>query len=394
MRLALDYAGHRLALGPLDDDALFKFLAAYFVPYFDFVETDAGRGAFARLHVHVAQPPAAAPDFTDGSPTDVDRSGGFLRCRGVVVDDGPLRWVRLEPFAAVVRIDRARHAVDVWGHSADALRIPVLRLVEDLVLNEVQRAGAIVIHASAVVAGGRAVLAVGNKKAGKTTILCRLLSAFDVTKMANDNVCLFEQDGAVVARGWPAFFKIAAATVAAHTELAADFPAAERPQLDDDETLWSVYEKVALFPAQGAARFGASVTPEAPVGCLVLPVFDPQRPPGLSDVPPDRLIEELPAYLQGVRNPNHPEWVGLNPVSDTLVARRAREIAGVLTASGIPMVRLQWAPSLDDLLARLPTVRPTKRSLKAAAAGIARADVAWPPLPTTGAGLPTARGQG
>ncbi|HEU5319603.1 MAG TPA: hypothetical protein VFX28_02285, partial [Methylomirabilota bacterium] len=298
----LAYAGHRLRLGlPEGEAGLADFLDAYFRPYFD-VEEDAGGPAFARLDVHVGPPPPAAPDFAGGATVDVDRRGGFLRCRGSVVEQAGLRWVRLEPSGAVVRADAAARAVDVWGASGAALRVPVLRLVEDLTLDEVQRAGAVVLHASAVVVDGRAVLAVGNKRAGKTTTLCRLLAAFDADKMANDNVCLFRRAGAVVARGWPSFFKVAAATVASHLELAGDFPPAERARLGSDAALWSVYEKVVLYPAQGAARFGARLRPEAPLGCIVLPRFSEQRAPALADVPAAEAVEELQGCLQGIHN--------------------------------------------------------------------------------------------
>lgn len=235
-----------------------------------------------------------------------------------------------------------------------------------------------VLHAAAVVADGAAVLAVGNKGAGKTSILTRSLAAFDVAKMANDNVVVRAVNGRWVAHAWPAFYKAEVATVAATAELSRDFPPEHRPVLADDRALWDLYWKVPLYPGQCAARFGAALEREAPVAALVFPRFAPDEPTGLRPRSPAGVERDLADALQGIHNPNHPEWLGYNPVPPDLPRAALASLAGAL--DGVELWELVWAPSLDDLLSRIPALRPRRKSFRACAQAEPPPD-GWPPLP-------------
>jgi hypothetical protein len=260
------------------------------------------------------------------------------------------------------------------------LRVPVLRVVEDLLTDRIQAGGGILIHASGVIADGRSVIAVGNKGAGKTSALCRWLHSFHVAKLANDNVCLELRDGLLLAHGWPAFFKVHVATVASVPELAGDFPAEHRDILDDHAALWDVYEKVALYPSQGAARFGADVDVQAPLAAIIMLRFGMDRAPGMERVDIDEVAGEMPVYLQGIQNPNHPPWLGIDPVRPETVRASLERVIDAVRVQDIPVYRLYWAPSLDDLLARVPELRATRKSLVACATAPRVADT-YPPLP-------------
>lgn len=376
VRLAWGPHAVTLSLPPGADEAG-RFLAAYLAPWFS-VEPGGAGPAIARLRLHLGPPPAEAPDLAGAPVSPVDRSGGFLRCDGAAIDRGPVRWVELRPQGVTVRIDRGTGDIDLWSPTAERAKVPLLRIVEDVVLNKVQRQGGVVVHASAVAGPSGAVLAVGNKGAGKTSLLCEALHGFEVAKLANDNVCLLRGPGGeVVARGWPAFFKTGVATVAAFPELAGDFPPAERGTLWNDDALWRVYEKVALYPAQGAERFGAPVAAEAPLAALVFTRFRADAPPALRRVEPAGLPERMHEFLQGVHNPNHAEWIGLNPADP---ARVETSLRALLADTPVPVYELSWAPSLQALLGRLPELRPAGKTLRAAAAAAPPAD-GWPPLP-------------
>lgn len=362
---------------PSPGGALAGFLRAYFFPCLEVDEREVA-APLASIRVAIGTAPMPAERFRDSPPGDVDRSKGFLRCTARVVDQGDERWALLAPSGATVRVSRRERSIQVWGPDEASLRIPILRLVEDLLLNQVQRGGAVVLHAAAVVTDRGAVLAVGNKGAGKTSILTRSLSAFDVAKMSNDNVVVRAVDGLWVAHAWPAFYKAEVATVASTAELVRDFPAEHRPVLADDRALWDLYWKVPLYPGQCAARFGAAFEREAPVAALVFPRFAPDEPTGLRARSPAGLERDLFEALQGIHNPNHPEWLGYNPVPSDLP--RAALAALVTSLGGVELYDLVWAPSLDDLLARIPAMRSRRKSFRACAAAEAPAD-GWPPLP-------------
>lgn len=360
-----------------------EFLEAYLTPFFG-VEPAGAEPVAARVRVEVGPRPLDAPGFADAPVSYVDRSKGFLRCDGAAVERDGVRWVEIRPHGATVRVDRNTREVRVWSPTAERAKIPALRVVEDIVLNEVQRQGGVVVHASAVVAEAGAVLAVGNKGAGKTSLLCEALHGFSVAKLANDNVCLMPgRGGGVVARGWPAFFKVGAATVASFPELVGDFPPDEHATLWDDDALWQVYEKVGLYPGQGAERFGARLAAEAELAALVFTRFRADAPPRLRRGETEGLPGRIRPFLQGVRNPNHAEWLGLNPVDPTTVEDSLDALLGE-SAPPVAVYELSWAPSLEALLGRIPELRPVKKTLRACAVAVPPPDH-WPPLPAPAA---------
>jgi hypothetical protein len=382
MDYELEYLGQRLHLRLPGSGLLEEFLKRYFVPYFRFEPASpAGSdgGIFAALEVRIGPPPDGTPSFEGALAVDIDRSKGMLACTGGMVERDGTRWVLLRPFDVVARIRLRERQVTLWGRTEAALRIPSLRLIEDLTTEAVERAGGAFVHASAVVADGQAVLALGNKHSGKTSFLCRTLHGFAADKLANDNCCLTVSEGRVLATGWPCFLKIELGTVASLEELAGDFPAAHRHLLRNGAALWAHYEKIALFPGQGAERFGTAIVPQAPLGALVLPRFRRDAAPCLRPAELAEVAGDLSAYLQGSRNPNHPAWMG---IEDAGAGRAEANLGRVLRAAGpeLPVYRLEWAPSLDDLLSDIPLLRPARKTLRQCLEAAGTADD-WPPLP-------------
>jgi hypothetical protein len=342
-----------------DGGPLLPFLAAYFEPVIELAPVS-NHAPLATLNAEIGPRPKAASPTSNGVPIVVDGSRGFLKCDGLLVEESGIRWVELSPFDVLLRQQGSQ--IHLWAEDEASLRIPVLRVVEDLLLYEAQRRGAIILHASAVVVDGSAVLFVGNKGAGKTTAMIRSLEHFDAALLANDNVCMVPTNDGFLARAWPAFLKVEVGTAASTRALAATVPSLVRPWLADDSALWDIYEKVALYPSEVAARLGTRLHVEAPLGALVLPRFDPNQAPGLRLASADELAD---AYLQGVFNPNHPGWLGSQD-GDQLPLREAMGAAltalrAWITERDIPIYALNWAPALTDLLGRVPLLRAAHR---------------------------------
>ncbi|MBW4579570.1 MAG: hypothetical protein KME42_08370 [Tildeniella nuda ZEHNDER 1965/U140] len=347
------------------EGSLIPFLKAYFEPYIK-ISPSQGQATYtpiACIGVEVGMPPIEVPNKNGSIEIDIDRSKAFLQCTGKYIDQGEIRWVWMLPSKAIVRIDRNTSEIKIWGPTQDSLRVPVLRIVEDLLSNAIQRREGVIIHASGVVANGQAVIAIGNKGAGKTSILCRLLHSFNVAKLANDNVCIAVRKDHLVARGWPAFFKVEVATVSSLRELAVDFPEEHRAILNNSDALWNVYNKVALYPSQGASRFSAGIEVEAPLGAIILPNFSKDKSPELHQVNVEEVASQLPEYLQGIFNPNHSDWLAINSVTSNLVLKTLDSVVDAIKSFKVPLYRLNWCPSLDDLLGQVPELRKTQWSL-------------------------------
>lgn len=366
---------------PEIEGTLLNFLESYFDPYVSIRQEQSTYTPFACIDIKIGAPPIEAPDnMIEGIEIDIDRSKAFLQCSGRYIDEGKIRWVWLLPSQAVVRIDKATGKITIWGSSQDTLSVPVLRIVEDLFSNEIQRSEGVFLHASGVVANGKAVIAIGNKGAGKTSMLCRLLKNFHVTKLANDNVYLRVQKDGILASGWPAFFKVEVATVSSLSELAVDFPEQHRGILHNNAALWEVYDKVALYPSQGAKRFGKKISVEAPLGAIILPHFSMDTPPNLQQMRVDEVASELPKYLQGIFNPNHSDWLGLNIVDSQFVLKTLEDVIESLKSLRVPIYRLNWCPSLDDFLGQVDELRETQQSLLDCHSSFQDTD-GYPPLP-------------
>lgn len=385
MTKELDFRMHEQTIRlELQDDApaLVRFLRAYFEPYVQvkFPKADAEPQARPTWRVVVEQAPCERL-VTGAATVDVDRSGGFLRCEARFVDRAGQRTAWLAPFEVTVDVAQARRLIILRGASEASLRVPCLRVIEDLFTHELEHRGHVFVHASAAVADGRAVLLCGNKGAGKTTGLCRLLRTFDTAKMANDNCVLHSVDGEPYAHGWPGFFKVELGTVAMHPELGRDYPSEYTHLLKDPHALWSEKEKVPLYPVQAAQRFGAAMHVQAPVAAVIFPRFDARERPELRRVRLDDIRGVFHEYVQGSLHPNHPDWMGLGPVGE---AQRAQHIDRVLDSfANLELFALRWAPSYDDLLGSVSVLRLSHRGVSACQDHISR-DGLWPKLPVPG----------
>ena len=135
------------------------------------------------------------------------------------------------------------------------------------------------VHAASVEAAGRAVLIVGPKGAGKTTLSLHLLRSGHWRMMANDRAFVGYDATAVVVRGMPTAVKVRPPTLAEFPELRRGLPPVDRPYLHTlDElakanTSAAVPESTefALSPAQLAHQLGVERRGSAPLGAIVFP---------------------------------------------------------------------------------------------------------------------------
>lgn len=138
-------------------------------------------------------------------------------------------------------------------------------------------------HAAAVESGGRVLLIVGPKGAGKTTLSFHLLRTPVFRWLANDRAFVGTEGGGLVVRGLPTAVKIRPPLDAQFPSLVDAMPGVERPyllSLDELARCRGAYApsaaiELALSPAQVAQRLRADRLGEAPLGAVVFPEVRP-----------------------------------------------------------------------------------------------------------------------
>jgi hypothetical protein len=351
---------------------LIGFLTTYFTPYFQVESVDNHKLAAGvpTVSVRVEHPPGSVVTLCDRGPLiEVDNSHGFLRMTGSVHVDSTSkrRHVLLRPFG-VLLIETGPNQYELIGSDQERLKIPLLRMIEDISVSLIEAAGGVFVHACGVVCADRAILAIGHKRAGKTTILCRALSEFRVSKLANDNCVLCLSEKTLSAQGWPGFFKVDIATVVHHRQLAAYFPSDMTGALESAAALWDSRVKVPLFPREAVELFHTDIRPAAPVGAILFPSFSEEHAPALLRISTQKAADQVGEFLQGSENANHPNWLGRNAQSRAELAAR---LSGYIREAGTSLgcYEISWCKSIDDLLTDVPDLRQHREALQMARAG-------------------------
>ncbi|MEV7619451.1 hypothetical protein AB0N59_04850 [Microbacterium sp. NPDC089321] len=110
--------------------------------------------------------------------------------RGWLWDDGTIRIISSVDTGSLIRMDLAARTAHVTNASAGRGAEDVRRLVRDMLfLPWLESLGGIVVHGAAVVdASGRAVLILGDRGAGKTTLFMAAASAKGVSALSCERV--------------------------------------------------------------------------------------------------------------------------------------------------------------------------------------------------------------
>jgi hypothetical protein len=209
----------------------------------------------------------------------------------------------------------------------------------------------LMVHASAVVIGGHAVLFAGTKGAGKSTLFIEALTAFGATPLANDRVTLRLDDGAV-AESWPSYASYCEGTIADYPALRAAFLGYERASWTAGLTRWGdAFErdytqarKRIVPPRFLVESLGRRYAFAAPVGALVMArtevapgaAFHARRDRTTAQLTDD----ELAAIVFGDDDADFPRWHGLPAHRGRMAARTA-----LLRAAALPVIDLQFNPA-------------------------------------------------
>lgn len=135
------------------------------------------------------------------------------------------------------------------------------------------------LHAAAVETGGRAILIVGPKGGGKTTLALYLLRSGSCRVLANDRVFARDTGAALTVHGVPSAVRIRPPTLVEFPELRRGLPAVDRPylySLDELAEAGAALEparpaEFALSPPQLLRQLGVEPRASAPLGAILVP---------------------------------------------------------------------------------------------------------------------------
>lgn len=292
------------------------------------VEDDAARLAQLRATVGDASPPALC----------------------LVQDTGPIRLpARHGAAASVVRHDDAhlayvaspdrRRIAVVSERRGDKRRTALMKLVRELAMSAAWSGDSLVLHAAACVAGERAILIAGPKRAGKSSLLLHVLGAPGARLLANDRAVLVLADGGAIAHGMPTIVSLRPDTVAARFAGESARRAAYRHRFSltlaeavagppvADPTL----RPLSCSPPQLAHLLGIELVGEAAASVLLLPRVDPAaRGIAMRRLSADEAAGRLPDVLFAARSGPHISEVFALP--DRSRAARPAELADLWRA--------------------------------------------------------------
>tara|TARA_R110000823_G_scaffold295738_3_gene415587 strand:- start:36502 stop:37599 length:1098 start_codon:yes stop_codon:yes gene_type:complete len=159
-------------------------------------------------------------------------------------------------------------------------RVHLMRVVRELAMGAAQARGGRFLHASAVAMDGRAIVMIGRRMAGKTSLLTYLLANLDARLLTNDRLLVLEKSGNVELRGMPTI-------VSVRNSMLPLFPALEEQirrrhfttrltleecrQADDSVFDNRHPDKKVLSPAQFCAAMSSGTERSASAGVLLFP---------------------------------------------------------------------------------------------------------------------------
>lgn len=229
------------------------------------------------------------------------------------------------------------------------VRVGLMRVVRELAATRMLGQGSVLdVHSAAFVVGGRAVLLVGPKGVGKTTLLVSVLALRQASLLANDRVFVDVSRHPGQAFGVPTLVSLQEGTLRLFPNLQRGLP--DRParmhsgelESPDPDTFKEddVPTVFALSPTQLARRLGVPTVSEGPIAAIVFPeIASAPDAWSLEPVAPADGATQLRRSLYGIRS-----------------RPRSRIVFEELV--GGPVERMEDPASLVDCLAdRIPLFR-------------------------------------
>lgn len=223
-------------------------------------------------------------------------------------------------------------------------RLVVARILRDLITKRLEEKGFVMLHGGAVAFDDdHGIGILGDKGAGKTSLVIGLLSSKKARFISNDKVLVGDLNGCLVMVGWPTTPSIAVGTMSCYDQFRQFFFSVDGtiyPQLKfspnpeylnkPPEVLWKVSEKLELTPRELAALFNVDICVSSEISGLFFP--------SISVDSEEIRINELDEKRSRVRieesflldDPDYPDFLHLRTCSRDHLESTAQTLAGKL----------------------------------------------------------------
>ncbi|WP_308296123.1 hypothetical protein [Streptomyces sp. ISL-96] len=235
----------------------------------------------------------------------------------------------------------------IFGTDVESVAVAASRLAREVVRGLLLRDGWTLLHASAVVIDGNAILSFGSKGAGKSTTAVLLARKSGAGLLANDRIFVRpDGSGRVQVLPWPSaaalglglldalgMYDVVRERLQAGEKLhpTQDRRVTEALLEDRREPLWSPNGKelkVQLFPDQFPDWFGMDLAPRGRASLLLFPAIFPDAEPQLVDE--ERGLAEHD-FMSGETEDRYPDVFRLIRVDGGGRAEDRERVAGLLT---------------------------------------------------------------
>lgn len=168
-----------------------------------------------------------------------------------------------------------------------------LRLIREVMLRSYENAEGLVLHAAGIDIGGRGIVIIGPRSAGKTTTLAALLRSRGSAMLSNDRL-IVDRSGMLIAVPLPV--PVAYGTVSAFPELQGALAGSSRTSrcLDELPRHFGATSKAELSAREFATSLGSTLTGGARLHAVIVPRFSStDDPAGIRRLEPDELCVHL-----------------------------------------------------------------------------------------------------
>lgn len=151
----------------------------------------------------------------------------------------------------------------------------LMRAIREAAMDHVWCHGASILHGASFVVGDQAVLVMGDKEAGKTSLLCAaLLGVPGASFLSNDRVVLPRAGKSLRAQALPTIVSIRAGSAQVVPSLSAALSGTRENYLGAAVAETERPERWALSPKQFSSLLGCSMAREADAACCLFPHID------------------------------------------------------------------------------------------------------------------------
>lgn len=198
MELTPGIGGWRVSV-QVDDVSSFELVREFFAPWWS---TDAHDHTTVHSVVGSVDPAAVGFARKMVLMSGAERVFPFELTQGLRSESGHDVFVWCGTRSVAYHHDRREATTYVWAENPTDLALDVFRFARNLVADQLEMEGWVGLHAAALDAEGRGVLAIGDKGAGKTTTAL-LMAQLGAGLVANDKCFVKPIDAALPVLPWP-----------------------------------------------------------------------------------------------------------------------------------------------------------------------------------------------